>query len=154
VNEVGQRKSCTPAAMRMRLSRSRRHDGLRVISFEVRNSEVDNLVAVKLLDPSSRDDRVAIARALGNLLDRIPVGWWQEVIRRTGARSLGESPRDYDRELFKARHLIEDFFAKLEQFRAIATRYDKPSAISSPSHRSDNDSPVNDIRVHAAVAEI
>ena len=36
-----------------------------------------------------------------------------------------KSPRDYDRELFKARHLIENFFAKLKQFRAIATRYDK-----------------------------
>jgi transposase len=34
-------------------------------------------------------------------------------------------PRSYDRELYKARHLIENFFAKLKQFRAIATRYDK-----------------------------
>ena len=34
-------------------------------------------------------------------------------------------PRDYDRDLYKARHLIENFFAKLKQFRAIATRYDK-----------------------------
>ena len=34
-------------------------------------------------------------------------------------------PRDYDRELYKERHLIENFFAKLKQFRAIATRYDK-----------------------------
>jgi len=33
--------------------------------------------------------------------------------------------RDYDRNLFKARHLIENFFARLKQFRAIATRYDK-----------------------------
>ena len=33
--------------------------------------------------------------------------------------------REYDKELYKARHLIENFFAKLEQFRAIATRYDK-----------------------------
>ena len=32
---------------------------------------------------------------------------------------------DYDKELYKARHLIENFFAKLKQFRAIATRYDK-----------------------------
>jgi transposase len=32
--------------------------------------------------------------------------------------------RDYDRDLYKARHLIENFFAKLKQFRAIATRYD------------------------------
>ena len=34
-------------------------------------------------------------------------------------------PRDFDRDLYKARHLVENFFAKLKQFRAIATRYDK-----------------------------
>ncbi len=34
-------------------------------------------------------------------------------------------PRDFDRDTYKARHLIENFFAKLKQFRAIATRYDK-----------------------------
>jgi len=33
--------------------------------------------------------------------------------------------RWYDKELYKARHLIENFFCKLKQFRAIATRYDK-----------------------------
>ena len=33
--------------------------------------------------------------------------------------------RSYDKELYKARHLIENFFAKLKQYRAIATRYDK-----------------------------
>lgn len=33
--------------------------------------------------------------------------------------------RDYDKELYKSRHLIENFFCKLKQFRAIATRYDK-----------------------------
>lgn len=34
-------------------------------------------------------------------------------------------PRHYDRDLYQARHLIENFFCKLKQFRAIATRYDK-----------------------------
>jgi transposase len=33
--------------------------------------------------------------------------------------------RDYDRDLYAARHLVENFFCKLKQFRAIATRYDK-----------------------------
>lgn len=33
--------------------------------------------------------------------------------------------RDYDKELYKARHLIENFFCRLKQYRAIATRYDK-----------------------------
>ena len=36
-----------------------------------------------------------------------------------------KSPRNFDRHLSTARHLIETFFAKLKQFRAIATRYDK-----------------------------
>jgi transposase len=33
--------------------------------------------------------------------------------------------RACDRHLYKARHLIENFFARLNQYRAIATRYDK-----------------------------
>jgi transposase len=33
--------------------------------------------------------------------------------------------RDYDRDIYKARHLIENFFEKIKQYRAIATRYDK-----------------------------
>jgi transposase len=34
-------------------------------------------------------------------------------------------PRLYDKYLYKSRHLIENFFAKLKNYRAIATRYDK-----------------------------
>lgn len=34
-------------------------------------------------------------------------------------------PRLHDKELYQARHLIENFFAKLKQFRGITTRYDK-----------------------------
>lgn len=40
-------------------------------------------------------------------------------------RSNRKNPRSYDKELYKARHLIENFFARLKQYRAIATRYDK-----------------------------
>jgi transposase len=40
-------------------------------------------------------------------------------------KSNRKQPRDYDRHLYKERHLIENFFARLKQFRAIATRYDK-----------------------------
>jgi transposase len=36
-----------------------------------------------------------------------------------------KDPRPYDKDLYEARHLIEDFFARLKQYRAIATRYDK-----------------------------
>ena len=35
------------------------------------------------------------------------------------------APRPFDEALYQTRHLIENFFCKLKQFRAIATRYDK-----------------------------
>ncbi len=41
------------------------------------------------------------------------------------SKSNRKCPYDYDKECYKARHLIENFFAKLKQYRAIATRYDK-----------------------------
>jgi transposase len=41
------------------------------------------------------------------------------------SKSNRTTKRHYDRHLYKARHLIENFFVKLKQFRAIATRYDK-----------------------------
>jgi transposase len=40
-------------------------------------------------------------------------------------RRTARAPRSYDKDLYKVRHLIENFFAPLKQYRAIATRYDK-----------------------------
>jgi transposase len=40
-------------------------------------------------------------------------------------KSNRKARRPFDKEVYKARHLIENFFCKLKQFRAIATRYDK-----------------------------
>jgi transposase len=40
-------------------------------------------------------------------------------------KSSRKTPREFDKELYKDRHLIENFVCKLKQFRAIATRYDK-----------------------------
>ncbi len=36
-----------------------------------------------------------------------------------------KEPYPDDKHLYQARHLIENFFAKLKQFRAITTRYDQ-----------------------------
>jgi len=33
--------------------------------------------------------------------------------------------RKFDTQIYKARHLIENLFAALKQFRRLATRYDK-----------------------------
>lgn len=52
-------------------------------------------------------------------------------LRKTGKnivippKSTRKTKRYYDQALYQARLLIENFFAKLKQFRAIATRYDK-----------------------------
>jgi transposase len=40
-------------------------------------------------------------------------------------KSNRKNQREYDKFLYQSRHLIENFFAKLKQYRAIATRYDK-----------------------------
>ncbi|BAP57968.1 transposase [Thioploca ingrica] len=39
-------------------------------------------------------------------------------------QSNRKTRRCYDKELYKARHLIENFFAQLKPVRALATRYD------------------------------
>lgn len=41
------------------------------------------------------------------------------------SRSTQKVARNYDRHLYQARHLVENFFAKLKQYRAIATRDEK-----------------------------
>ena len=55
-------------------------------------------------------------------------------IEATGAqavippRSNCLTPRTFDRDLYKARNLVERFFARLKHFRLISTRYDKLAA--------------------------
>lgn len=60
----------------------------------------------------------AAERVLG-LLEKADV---EAVIPSSAHRT---EQREYDKEKYKWRHLIENFFAKLKQYRAIATRYDK-----------------------------
>lgn len=54
-----------------------------------------------------------------------------DAVKRAGAvaviprRKTTAARRAFDREIYKARHLIENLFSKLKQFRRVATRYDK-----------------------------
>ncbi len=67
---------------RMRVSRSRRRAGLRSVSLEVRDTEVQTLISWGLLAPSGRDDRAAIGKAIGKLFDVLPLHLWPSVLRR------------------------------------------------------------------------
>ena len=72
--------------------------------------QADTLIADKAFDAQER------------VIDPLTAAGKTVVIPPKANRKLC---RDYDRDLFKARHLIENFFADLKQYRAIATRYDK-----------------------------
>ena len=74
------------------------------------NIQADALLADKAYDASER------------VLKRLETQQCEPVIP---PKSNRKEQRIYDQELYKARHLIENFFAKLKQYRAIATRYDK-----------------------------
>jgi len=55
-----------------------------------------------------------------------------QIVRPSKSNAIDQ--RDYDQHLYKARHLIDNFFAKLKQYRSVAKRYNKlaqnfPSAI-------------------------
>ena len=72
--------------------------------------EADTLIADKAYDA---DERVLEPLAAAGKTAVIP------------PRANRSSLRDYDRPLYGERHLIENFFARIKQFRAIATRYEK-----------------------------
>ena len=76
----------------------------------LRSMQADTLIADKAFDAA---ERVIMPLAAAGKAAVIP------------PKANRQPPRDYDRDLYKARHLIENFFAKLKQFRGIATRYDK-----------------------------
>jgi hypothetical protein len=58
------------AAERMRAHRQRRRDGLRCLTIELRETEIDALIRKELLKPETRNDLSAIIDALYVFLDR------------------------------------------------------------------------------------
>jgi transposase len=46
-------------------------------------------------------------------------------LHERGAKAVIPLAIAYDREMYKWRHLVENFFARIKEFRRIATRYDK-----------------------------
>ena len=60
--------------------------------------------------------------ARARLMDRLEEHQVEAVIP---PKSNRKQPWEIDQEKYRWRHLIENFFAKLKQYRGIATRYDQ-----------------------------
>ncbi len=67
MNELATRPS--PAAERMRAHRQRRRDGLRCLTIELRETEIDALICRGLLKSETRNNSTALSEALYAFLD-------------------------------------------------------------------------------------
>jgi transposase len=96
-----------------------------------------NLVRFVLL-PGQRHDTVGVpplieGMAFGALLGdkAFDVDWLRADLDARGAAAVippkanRKAQINLDRDMYRWRHLIENTFAKLKEFRAVATRYDK-----------------------------
>ena len=96
-----------------------------------------NLVRFVLL-PGNRYDTIGVAPLIHGiefdalLADKaFDANWIVEELNQRGAKIVISQrpqrlcPLSIDEEMYKWRHLVENFFCKLKQCRAIATRYDK-----------------------------
>jgi len=96
-----------------------------------------NLVRFLLL-PGQAHDMKGVAPLIRNvsfgalLADKaFDTNWLLEDLDARGATAVippkanRKHQRGYDADAYKWRHLVENFFAKIKEFRGIATRYDK-----------------------------
>src|SRR4051812_38888452 len=77
----------------------------------------------RVIEPLQKAGKTAVIPSRSNR--KIPRRQRPDKPRLTPKRTTRKTPRRYDKELYKARHLVENFFCKLKQYRALATRYDK-----------------------------
>ena len=96
-----------------------------------------NLVRLVPL-PGQRHDTVGVASLIEGIVFGALLGdkafdadWLRTELDARGAaavippRATRKGRFDFDRAMYGWRHLIENTFAKLKEFRAVATRYDK-----------------------------
>ncbi len=96
-----------------------------------------NLVRFVLL-PGQRHDTVGVASLIEGIVFGALLGdkafdadWLRTELDARGAAAVippkanRKAEIAFDRAMYRWRHLIENTFAKLKEFRAVATRYDK-----------------------------
>jgi hypothetical protein len=70
MDAIGEIPVRSPAAERMKLHRERKKNGMRCVTIELRETEIDALIAKQFLKPEMRDDREAIADAIYGWFER------------------------------------------------------------------------------------
>jgi transposase len=91
-----------------------------------------------VLLPGQRHDSVGVAPLIGGIDFGALLGdkafdadWLRADLEARGAAAVippkanRKARISFDRDIYRWRHLIENTFAKLKEFRAVATRYDK-----------------------------
>jgi transposase len=95
------------------------------LGFYLTGGQACDLEGAEVLLPQLESDTLLADKGY-DADERVLIPWQQAgktaVIPPKANRKV---QREYDKELYKARHLIENFFEKIKQYRAIATRYDK-----------------------------
>jgi transposase len=95
------------------------------IEFHLTGGEVHDLVGADELLPDMKADTLIADKAFDadkRVREPLAAAGKKAVIPSKANR---KQPREFDRDVYATRHLIENCFAKLKQYRAIATRYDK-----------------------------
>jgi transposase len=94
------------------------------VGFHLTGGEAHDLIGADELLPDMHDTVIADKAfdADKRVRERLAAVGKTAVIPSKANR---KQPREFDRDVYAARHLIENFFAKLKQYRAIVTRYDK-----------------------------
>lgn len=95
------------------------------LGFHLTGGQACDLEGADVLLPQLESDTLLADKGY-DADERVLIPWQQAgKIAVIPPKANRKVQREYDQELYKARHLIENFFEKLKQFRAIATRYDK-----------------------------
>ena len=95
------------------------------LAFLLTQGQAHDLAGADVLLPQMKADTLLADKAFDadkRVIDPLLAAGKTPVIP---PKSNRKTQRSFDKELYKARHLMENFFCKLKQYRAIATRYDK-----------------------------
>ena len=106
------------------------------VGFFLTGGEAHDLVGADHLLPEMQADTLIADKAFDadkRVIEPLAAAGKTAVIPPTANRT---SERGYDRELYKARHLIENFFAKLKHSGPSPPATTRPRAISSPPSTS------------------